>query len=278
MPCDAGSRTPCLVTMRKPADNTHRAWDDQQSGAGGRFQASLERAERVPPVSWRGGGSLSARAGRGTCAYRTGSRDARAQMGRRPGGLLTHADPILSATFPRYEQGARPLFTFTALKRRVSRSSRRRMPSAACMCFSTSQWLRKSAAGFATDLYVADGDMLDLWYGLKVVSLPGPTPGHCGYSAATSDLLLLRRVADAADVVGNKLSNDTNATPRSLPGKPRKSCPRSIHNGRGVVRKEEDFTAPTVLQNPKAFRIGIRTESLCLCCNYGRYSLYQPSV
>lgn len=31
------------------------------------------------------------------------------------------------------------------------------------------------------DVFVGDGDWLDVWFGLKVVHLPGPTPGHCGY-------------------------------------------------------------------------------------------------
>jgi len=31
------------------------------------------------------------------------------------------------------------------------------------------------------DFYVGNGDVLDLWYSLSVIHLPGPTPGHCGY-------------------------------------------------------------------------------------------------
>ena len=31
------------------------------------------------------------------------------------------------------------------------------------------------------DFYIGEGDVLDLWYGLSVLSLPGPTPGHCGF-------------------------------------------------------------------------------------------------
>jgi glyoxylase-like metal-dependent hydrolase (beta-lactamase superfamily II) len=31
------------------------------------------------------------------------------------------------------------------------------------------------------DFYIAEGDILDLWYGLTVLALPGPTPGHCGF-------------------------------------------------------------------------------------------------
>jgi glyoxylase-like metal-dependent hydrolase (beta-lactamase superfamily II) len=31
------------------------------------------------------------------------------------------------------------------------------------------------------DLYITDGDLLDLWCGLKVVSLPGYSSGNCGF-------------------------------------------------------------------------------------------------
>ncbi len=31
------------------------------------------------------------------------------------------------------------------------------------------------------DFYISEGDVLDMWYGLTALNLPGPTPGHCGY-------------------------------------------------------------------------------------------------
>lgn len=39
------------------------------------------------------------------------------------------------------------------------------------------------------DFYVGDGDHIDAWYGLGVVALPGPTPGHCGYYCRHLDAL-----------------------------------------------------------------------------------------
>ena len=35
----------------------------------------------------------------------------------------------------------------------------------------------------AIDVPIADGDELPFWGGLRVVHLPGHTPGHCGFSA-----------------------------------------------------------------------------------------------
>lgn len=39
------------------------------------------------------------------------------------------------------------------------------------------------------DIYIADTDALDLWYGLSVIALPGPTPGHCGFYCRHLNLL-----------------------------------------------------------------------------------------
>jgi glyoxylase-like metal-dependent hydrolase (beta-lactamase superfamily II) len=39
------------------------------------------------------------------------------------------------------------------------------------------------------DVPLADGDELPLWGGLRVMHLPGHTPGHCGFYSAKHDLL-----------------------------------------------------------------------------------------
>ena len=39
------------------------------------------------------------------------------------------------------------------------------------------------------DVFIADGQELPLWGGLRVVHLPGHTLGHCGYYSAKHDLL-----------------------------------------------------------------------------------------
>ncbi len=39
------------------------------------------------------------------------------------------------------------------------------------------------------DVPIADGDLLSLWGGLRVVHLPGHTLGHCGYYSVRHDLL-----------------------------------------------------------------------------------------
>ena len=42
---------------------------------------------------------------------------------------------------------------------------------------------------FTPDRLLNDGDWLDVWGGLQVVSLPGHTAGHCGYFARSKRLL-----------------------------------------------------------------------------------------
>src|SRR5207248_8153 len=39
------------------------------------------------------------------------------------------------------------------------------------------------------DVAIADGDVLPLWGGLRVVHLPGHTLGHCGFYSVRHDLL-----------------------------------------------------------------------------------------
>ena len=96
--------------------------------------------------------------------------------------LFTHADPALSANGPLFRQksGARLLATELEAAKLASGK------------FLRQGWgLREFFEGrrakllhyapFSADLFVTDGDVLDLWYGLSVVALPGPTIGHCGY-------------------------------------------------------------------------------------------------
>ncbi|HNX05325.1 MAG TPA: MBL fold metallo-hydrolase [Opitutales bacterium] len=96
--------------------------------------------------------------------------------------LLTHADPALSANAPiiREKSGARIHATELEAGRLSSGKFRRKGIGigefiegrrAALLHFKT----------FAVDFFVSEGDVLDQWYGLTVMMLPGPTIGHCGY-------------------------------------------------------------------------------------------------
>jgi glyoxylase-like metal-dependent hydrolase (beta-lactamase superfamily II) len=95
--------------------------------------------------------------------------------------LLTHADPALCANAPLFK-GADTRIYATALEAAKLSSGRFLKPGSTFREFLEGRRAEMlHFAPFSADILVADGDVLEAWYGLSVVALPGPTMGHCGY-------------------------------------------------------------------------------------------------
>jgi glyoxylase-like metal-dependent hydrolase (beta-lactamase superfamily II) len=104
--------------------------------------------------------------------------------------LLTDGDPLLCANIPEIRTRSRalvnihrfeeprlamrtPASTGRSLGEFLQRRAEKRLPMTPCQ----------------PDLFIADGDTMDLWYGLAVVGLPGPSAGHCGFYCRHLNLL-----------------------------------------------------------------------------------------
>lgn len=86
--------------------------------------------------------------------------------------------------------------------------------------------------------FIADGDELPFWGGLRVVHLPGHTEGHCGFYSARHDLLF------SGDLFASYFFNVhlppsiLNARPELLPGTLRKTL---ALNPRRIVPQHYDI-------------------------------------
>jgi glyoxylase-like metal-dependent hydrolase (beta-lactamase superfamily II) len=102
--------------------------------------------------------------------------------------LLTHADLVLAANLRTLREQCKPLVY-------IHRLEASRLEPREKIGWSLQGYLEKRLAreiGYkagVVDLYVADGDVLDQWYGITVIGLPGPTAGNCGYYCRHLDTL-----------------------------------------------------------------------------------------
>ena len=102
--------------------------------------------------------------------------------------LLTHAEPLLAANLAKLRAESRLLAYINRLE--AARLEPRPKKGWSLAALREKRLLDEIAyKAPAVDLYVADGDVLDHWYGLTVVSLPGTTPGNCGYYCRHLDIL-----------------------------------------------------------------------------------------
>lgn len=102
--------------------------------------------------------------------------------------LLTHADILLCANLRRLRALCKPLVYINRLEAsRLEPKPKSGWSLSACR---ERRLIREMdyKAGMV-DLYVADGDILDQWYGMTVIGLPGPTTGNCGYYCRHLDTL-----------------------------------------------------------------------------------------
>ena len=96
--------------------------------------------------------------------------------------LLTHADTILTTNARIIRERSKALVYINRLE-----ASRLLPDSKANIRSGLRGWLERRRAeklGYKPtdiDIYIADGDLADLWYGLTVIGLPGPSIGHCGF-------------------------------------------------------------------------------------------------
>jgi len=85
------------------------------------------------------------------------------------------------------------------------------------------RWLRVGQPA-RIDMPLADGDELPFWGGLRVVHLPGHTPGHCGFYSARHDVLF------SGDLFASYFFN-THLPPRILNSAP-ELIPASLEKAR----------------------------------------------
>ena len=96
--------------------------------------------------------------------------------------LLTHADVLLNAN-------AATLRDVSGAKLYIHRLDAPRLalrfPRSPRHALRAQMEKRRAAklhyAPCPVDFYIGEGDLIDLWYGITAISLPGPTPGHCGF-------------------------------------------------------------------------------------------------
>lgn len=102
--------------------------------------------------------------------------------------LLTHADILLTANLRTLRAQCKPLAYINRLE--ASRLEPKPKSGWSLSAMREKRLIRETGykAGMV-DLYVADGDILDQWYGMTVIGLPGPTAGNCGYYCRHLDVL-----------------------------------------------------------------------------------------
>jgi glyoxylase-like metal-dependent hydrolase (beta-lactamase superfamily II) len=102
--------------------------------------------------------------------------------------LLTHADILLCANLRQLRALGKPLVYINRLE--ASRLDPKPKTGWNLAALREKKLLREMnyKAG-SVDLYVADGDVLDQWYGMTVIGLHGPTAGNCGYYCRHLDTL-----------------------------------------------------------------------------------------
>ena len=94
--------------------------------------------------------------------------------------LLTHAEPLLAANLAKLRTESRLLAYINRLE--AARLEPRPKKGWSLATLREKRLLDEiDYKAPAVDLYVTDGDVLDQWYGMTAIGLPGPIPGNCGY-------------------------------------------------------------------------------------------------
>jgi glyoxylase-like metal-dependent hydrolase (beta-lactamase superfamily II) len=102
------------------------------------------------------------------------------------------------------------------------------------------------------DHFIADGDVLPFWGGLRVVHLPGHTLGHCGFYSPRHDLLF------SGDLWVRFLMR-TQASPRIFTDDP-SQVPASLEKARAIGAR---WVVPGHYDIANASRLRLRFEQLC---------------
>ena len=102
------------------------------------------------------------------------------------------------------------------------------------------------------DVFLADGDELPFWGGLRVVHLPGHTLGHCGFFSAKHEVLF-------SGDLWVRFMMRTQASPRIFSAAP-ELVPASLRKARAIGAR---WIVPGHYDFPDATRLKRRFETLC---------------
>ncbi len=96
---------------------------------------------------------------------------------------------------------------------------------------------------FSPDRLLHDGDMLEIWQGLKMIHLPGHTAGHCGFYCSTRKLLFAADLFASYEHFSHLPPRIFNTNEREM----RKSVTRALElDLTGVLPNHGDDVTPEV--------------------------------